>query len=483
MNITDPIREFARTAPGADAIILPDDTAISYRALDQHIDRFARRVLTLGLRPGQIAGLAIAPPNEALALIMALALARIGVASADMALPARHLAAAFVQPGIAPPPGTRAIPFDRSWFAAVPGEEQEELVEGREGAAVFRVFATSGTTGLRRFCPVSHADMALRIAGKGFPIVSASGRTILICAMGLGGSAGLRGCLTTFSVAGTLVFTHMAGLVNAVLRHGVTALAASPRTLQEVLATTPAGVGPLPSLRALRISGSHLPAKLARIAAQRLCPNVVTTFGSTETSNVCSGRWGEFPSEPLAIGRILPDMEVQAVDEDHQPLPPGTEGLLRIRGPGMVKGYFDDAAATRASFRDGWFYTGDRGAVTAARVMIVTGRTGDFINSGGVKVNPRVIEEVLLSVPEVTQAVAFAVPDADGLAQIWAAIVSETPVERAVLIRLCAEKLGPTAPKFIMQMPDLPRNENGKIVTDALVDFAARHYQRSGAAR
>src|ERR1700688_3154392 len=99
MNITNAIREVARARPGSVAIIGANDTAMSYRTLDRLIDRIARRVLVLGFRPGETVCLAIVGQNEALALILALALARIGVASADLELPARHLSAAFVQPG------------------------------------------------------------------------------------------------------------------------------------------------------------------------------------------------------------------------------------------------------------------------------------------------------------------------------------------------------------------------------------------------
>ena len=229
----------------------------------------------------------------------------------------------------------------------------------------------------------------------------------------------------------------------------------------------------MPPLRALRISGSHLPAALAHKAARRLCANVVTTFGATETGNVCSGRHGAFAAIPFSVGTVLPDMQAEAVDTDHRALPPGSEGMLRIRGPGMTLGYFGDAAATRAAFRDGWFYPGDQGAVTPERVMIVTGRIGEFINSGGVKVNPKLIEDVLLSLPGVVEAAAFGAPDADGLVQIWAAIVSDAPAGDAALRRLCAARLGARAPKFILQMRSLPRNENGKVVKAALADYAA----------
>jgi acyl-coenzyme A synthetase/AMP-(fatty) acid ligase len=475
MNVSEVFRALARRRPDATAIVQADDTTMSYRTLDRAIDRMARRALALGLQPGQIAGLSVAGRDEMIGLVLALALARIGVASADPRLAPHHLALSFALPGAAATPGVRAMTFDRSWLADT-GDDDRPVSPWQDDAAIFRIFGTSGTTGEPRFCAVTHAEMALRVAGKGFPIVTGADRPVLICAMGIGGSAGLRACLTAFDAGGTVVFSNPARITKSVLQHGVTALAMSPRSLQDILKKVPLGVGALPSLRALRVSGSHLPPKLALAAAERLCPHIVTTFGSTETSNICSGRWGEFP-DPLAIGRILPDMAVQAVDEDHQPLPPGTEGLLRFRGPGMVAGYFDDEAATAASFRDGWFYSGDRGAVTDDRVMLVTGRTGDFINSGGVKVNPRVIQDALLTVREVTEAVAFAAPDRDGLPQIWAAIVADVALPTSMLNRVCSQKLGQHAPKFILQMRELPRNENGKVMIAPLMAVAARYYQ------
>ena len=473
MNITDAIRDLARVRPQATALVGLSGIAMPYAALDRLIDRFARRALAHGLRPGDIAGLSLGPPDEALSLILALALARIGVATAETTLPPRHLAAAFLQADAVPPDGVRPIAFDESWLA---GDADDTPVPShRDGAAILRIFSTSGTTGRPSHCPVSHADMAIRIEGRGYPIVSPDWPAMLLCAMGIGGHAGFRGCLTALLAGGTLVFSNLASLPNAVLRHHVTCIALSPHTLQDVLNRIPPGVGPLPSLRALRVSGSQLPWRLAQRAAERLCPNVVTTFGATETGNLCSGRYNARPDVPLAIGTLLPDVAVEAVDDAGEPLPPGAEGELRMRTPGMVTSYFDDDALTRARFRDGWFYPGDRGLVTPDRVLVVSGRTGEFINSGGVKVNPRTIENVLLSLPEVTEAAAFGVPDPDGMAQIWAAIAVEHPVDVTALNRLCTQRLGAQAPRTIMQMKALPRNANGKVLTGELVAYAARH--------
>ncbi len=488
MNIADFVRDSARADPDGIAIVRADDTAISYRDFDRWIDALARHARGYGLKSGDIAGLSIAGPDEALALTLALALARIGVATAETSLPARHLAKVFLQPGQTAPPGAlgqtvplgaTTIALDRSWpqpGAADDGSPPPASHPG--GGAPCRVFATSGTTGGPRHCVSTHTAMAARVEGHEYGMVNDRGRTAMICALGLGGASGLRSALTVFKLGGTLVFTNMAGIVNAILRHGVTSLVTSPIMLRRIAAMVPDGVGPLPPLRVIRVSGSQLPLRLAEIAARKLCPNLVTSFGSTETGNICLGRFGAI-GVPLGVGTIVPGVTVEAVDAHDTPLPAGTEGLLRFRAPGAVDGYFNDEAATRASFRDGWFYSGDLGAVTAGGVMIVTGRIGDFINSGGVKVDPRTIEEVLLTLPGVSDAVAFGVPDPDGLAQIWAAIVPATPIDGAVLNRICGQRLGATAPKFILQMRELPRNANGKIVTAVLIEFAAAQYKQS----
>jgi acyl-CoA synthetase (AMP-forming)/AMP-acid ligase II len=477
MNITDPIREIARTRPDAVAMIDAADTAMTYAALDRHIDRFARRARALGLVPGQIVGLSIGGPDERLALILTLALARIGVASAEMDLPVRYLTAIFVQPGVLPPPDIRVLTFDQSWLT---GDGAGETSAHRDGEAIFRIFPTSGTTGAARRCAISHSLLMARITGKAYPMVSPEWPAIVICAMGLGSTRAVRFWLAALHAGGTLVFTNPERLLNAIIRHGVTAIALSPATLQDIVARIPAGLGSLPSLRALTVGGSQLPAKLARTAAERLCANILTAFGTTEAGSVCRGSFDKLTGIPLGVGQLMPWVEVQAVDEADNPLPPGIEGQLRIRSPDVVTGYFDNEMATREAFRDGWFYPGDIGSVTAEGVMIVTGRIGDFINYGGVKVNPRLIEQVLLSLPHVSQAVAFGVPDTDGLAQIWAAIVPEVPIDSATLNRVCAQELGMCAPRFILQMKDLPRNENGKVLTAPLVEFGAAHYRGAG---
>jgi acyl-CoA synthetase (AMP-forming)/AMP-acid ligase II len=99
MNITDPIRHRARVSPRAVAIVRADDSSVSYEELDQIVDAAAARVDGTSLAAGQVAGLAIGGADEFPPLVLALALARAGIASAETSLPARHLDAVFTPDG------------------------------------------------------------------------------------------------------------------------------------------------------------------------------------------------------------------------------------------------------------------------------------------------------------------------------------------------------------------------------------------------
>ena len=126
-----------------------------------------------------------------------------GVASADPDLPARHLAAVFAPRGAASPAGVKRIAFDATWFAASGPDSQPPLPIHADGEAICRVFSTCGRP-VRRALPVTHAAMAARIATDRFPAGNDGHRPVMICALGLGGSWGLRAVLATFLAGGSL---------------------------------------------------------------------------------------------------------------------------------------------------------------------------------------------------------------------------------------------------------------------------------------
>ena len=469
MNITDPIRYRARLAPDAIAVIRADDSAVTYRDFDRMIDIGAARLQGSGLVAGQIAGLAMVGPDELPPLIVALALARSGIASADPALPTEHLDVCLHPAGASPPPGVRHVSFEADW-ARPPRGTVPAWPMAADGAAICRVFASSGTTGTPNFTAVSHDLMGRRVTGHW--LSAGPSDPVHICGVGLGFAWGFRGMLRTFWCGGTLVLTNPARAVEAIRRHSVGSMAIAPVSLQAVLNTMPDDSPPLPSLKAIEVAGSALSPRLYGLTRQRLCDNVVSFFGSTETGGVASAAMPVLHGVDGAVGFVHAGVEVQAVDAEDHPLPPASEGILRIRSDSTVTGYFADPAASAEVFRNGWFYPGDVGAVTPNGIMTVHGRVSEFINAGGIKISPHVIEEVLLTIPDVIDAAAFGVPDTMGVVRIWAAIVATSPVPGALLNSVCNQRLAGNAPKFVLQVKGLPRNANGKVAREELVRFA-----------
>jgi acyl-coenzyme A synthetase/AMP-(fatty) acid ligase len=177
---------------------------------------------------------------------------------------------------------------------------------------------------------------------------------------------------------------------------------------------------------------------------------------------------------PGAVGFLHPGVQAQVVDEADRPLPSGAEGLLRVRTPGQALGYRNDPVATARHFRDGWFYPGDVGRITAEGLLIVTGRASDVINLGGRKVAPDIIERVLEDLPEVREAAAFGVPGQNEIVELWAAVVADGPLDARALAGHLSARLGPNAPAYLLQVSALPRNANGKLLRQELAALATR---------
>ena len=473
MNITEPIRRAARVHPTAVAIIRADHTGVSYRAFDRMINAAARHLSSEGIAAGQTVGLAITGPDEFAGLIVALALARLGVASADPALPSERMDVCIIEGGRAAKPGVRSLAIESVLSGMTsPETDVAPVIPYPDGSGVFRIFASSGTMGTPSFSAISHDMMAARVADSWLAV----GRVpaVQICAIGMGITWGCTRMLRTFWTAGTLVLTNPRDAVAAIRRHRVNALSIAPISLQQVVGALPAGAARPPSLEMIEVGGSTLPAGLGAVARQKLCDTLFSHFGATETGGIASGPLSAFGDVPGAVGYVHAGMEVEAVDEGDRTLPPNTAGILRIRGANVIAGYVGDTAVSATVFRDGWFYCGDVGAVSPEGLVTVHGRNNDFINAGGNKVSPKVIEDVLLSLPQVTDAAAFGVPDRMGVVQIWAAIVPAKPVDPTALLGLCRERLADKAPKFLIQVKALPRNANGKIVRADLIRFAAQ---------
>jgi acyl-CoA synthetase (AMP-forming)/AMP-acid ligase II len=152
------------------------------------------------------------------------------------------------------------------------------------------------------------------------------------------------------------------------------------------------------------------------------------------------------------------------MDEQGNLLPPGSPGEVVVRGPNVTRGYRNNPEANRACFTNGWFRTGDQGALDADGYVTLTGRLKELINRGGEKISPLEVDAVLLAHPAVAEAAAFAAPDPKYGEEVRAAVVLKADATAEQLQAFCRERLADfKVPKVIYLTPEMPRTATGKV--------------------
>lgn len=233
------------------------------------------------------------------------------------------------------------------------------------------------------------------------------------------------------------------------------------------------------SLKTVIASGSKIPRSLMLDARARLCPNVNVMYGSTEAGPITFGTGAALDIHDGSAGYVLPWVEVQTVDTADQPVPSGTEGIVRIKSSEQSY-YIDPTPETEAMFRDGWFYPGDVAILHEDGLLAITGRVGEVINRGGVIVSPDMVEEVLRTIPGIEDVAVFGAPDHQGVEEIWAAVVSSQWVDAQATKEVARVRLPDRTPDHIVQVDTIPRTETGKIRRQDLRAELLTRFARSG---
>lgn len=202
---------------------------------------------------------------------------------------------------------------------------------------------------------------------------------------------------------------------------------------------------------------------------------LVEGYGLTEASPVthCSPIFGH--RKIGTIGIPFPDTDCKIMDlaTGEEELPQGEVGELAIRGPQVMKGYWNRPEETKMALRDGWLYTGDIARMDEDGFFQVVDRKKDLIISGGFNIYPRDVEEILYEHPKVKEVVVAGVPDAYRGEMVKAYVVLKDGVTATEeeLIEFCRERLARyKVPRAIEFRAELPKNLVGKILRRVLVD-------------
>ena len=212
--------------------------------------------------------------------------------------------------------------------------------------------------------------------------------------------------------------------------------------------------------------------------------DIVECYGLTETSTMSHvNPWGG-KTKPGSVGVPFPDTDCKIVDLEtgSKEMPIGQPGEIIIKGPQVSSGYYKKPKETAETFRDGWLYTGDIGYMDDDGYFYIVDRKKDMIIAGGYNIYPREIDEVLFEHPKIKEACAVGIPDPYRGETVKAFVVLNngetlTPEE---LTNYCKEKLAPyKVPKLIEFMDELPKSAIGKVLRRELREMEIRRQKQT----
>ena len=226
--------------------------------------------------------------------------------------------------------------------------------------------------------------------------------------------------------------------------------------------------------RHLRIcisGGAPMPVEVMRRFEAAFGVRVLEGYGLSETAPVVSFNQLQRSSKPGTVGLPIFGVDVRCVDENGAPVEPGERGEVVVRGPNVMKGYFNRPESTDEAMRNGWFHTGDIGVIDADGYLSIVDRKKDMILRGGFNVYPRELEEVIMTHPAVSLVAVIGVPD-ERLGEEVKAVIVRKPgagVTQEELLPWFREQFAAYKyPRMVEFVDSLPIGPTGKILKRAL---------------
>jgi long-chain acyl-CoA synthetase len=258
-------------------------------------------------------------------------------------------------------------------------------------------------------------------------------------------------------------------VLDLVTRERITYFGAVP-SLFVILADTPLrGDVDLRSLRTVfSASAPLLPADNRRFR-EKYGHWIRQLYGSTETGTISVNLSADVAGTLASVGRPLPDVRFDVVDDAGRPVAAGEEGEVRIASPGAITSYDGNPEASAAAFRDGWYWSGDLGRLAADGSLTLTGRKKLLINRGGFKVNPLEVEEAIASHAKVREVAVVGAPGPHGDDVVRCVIVAAEPCTAEEIVAHCAARIADyKIPSRIEFRDALPKSETGKLLRHEL---------------
>jgi acyl-coenzyme A synthetase/AMP-(fatty) acid ligase len=466
-SFVDAILFHATKDPHSPAIGL-ESGVLTYGQLADAIHAATASCEKAGLRPGSIAGLIIADPVWHICLIAALY--RLGVASVSLSAEETAVFAggdmtALLHDG-APPPNFagNAILVEPAWFTQRAIAMRESAFHGRD---LCRIALSSGTTGQPKPIAMSPEILWHRLVTYSLRGRFASSER-LYCGPQLRSHFGFAIAFSGLVYGKMVCFSNTAETAVPVMSYYKADLAIlSVFQLSGLVDVVSKNYGGLSGLREIQAGGALISDVLLQRARASISAEIVSTYASTEAGTVAYApveQIGEARGEG-AVGFVVPWASVEIYDDENRRVPPGRDGNLCVNTLGMAPTY---TTGMRQVTPPGPFFPGDYGRMLSNGMLVVAGRSTEVINIGGNKISPDRFETILLQCEGVKDAAVFTVDIKSALPQVWAAVVADSTLNVADVMKRCFAVPMIGTPSVIKIVSEIPRNSAGKILRDRL---------------
>jgi long-chain acyl-CoA synthetase len=481
-NLTDTVRVHA----GRVAVRV-DNAAMTYRALDEASARVAGLLRERGLRPGDRVGMML--PNVAEVPVIYYGVLRAGgvVVPMNPLLKGREVAyylgdsgagLMFAWPAFADEARAGAdasdaelIIVDEAGFPdLLASAAPEDAVVQRADSDTAVILYTSGTTGQPKGAELTHGNLISNTEVSRTDIVRARPEDVIFGGLPLFHVFGQTVALNVAVAAGACLTLlprfDPAHALRIIAGHKVTVFEGVPTMYVALLHQADRADYDVSALRMCISGGAALPVEVLRGFEEAFGCAVLEGYGLSETSPVASFNLPGRERKPGSIGTPIRGVELRVVDNAGNEVPPGEVGEIVIRGPNVMKGYWQRPEATAEAMRGGWFHSGDLARVDADGYFYIVDRKKDMIIRGGYNVYPREIEEVLYEHPAVAEAAVIGLPHPALGEEVGAAVTlkpgataSPEELRDYVKSQVAAYKY----PRHVWILDQLPKGPTGKI--------------------
>jgi long-chain acyl-CoA synthetase len=488
MNIADAFREASLYFPNKKAIIWGGGS-YTYSEMDRIIDGVARYLLRLGVLKGD--RVAIYMANRPEWVMFYYGAARIGAVSVcvpaayrkeemkEVVADSRSSILVTSEDLSTQLPPLESMPLIGKTIFVEADEEFQSILRGGKaidpvsgktttGDDSCSILYTGGTTGIPKGAVLTHRNLlysAQNVAYHERMIPEDIG----VCFMPLNHVFAQCHIMNTFFCnCGTLVLFpgfDMDKVTAAVIEHKVTRFYAVPTIFIRFLNNAEARKQ-LQSLRYVFSGGTSMPAEIVRQWVEAFGIPIHEAYGMTEAAS-CVTFNHFFRHKIGSIGMPAGIIEVKLVDALGNEVKQGDQGEIVIRGPNIMKGYFEQPAETALALRGGWLYSGDVGVYDEEGYLYIVDRIKDIIITGGENVYPKEVEDTLHKHKAVNECGVVGFPDREYGEAVTAFVTlkPDATVDEATLIAFCKEQIARyKAPKKIHFVADLPKTPQGKIL-------------------